>query len=262
MRLHRPEAEIVSIIFDHIPNPRDVRAVMLYGSRADGRAVADSDYDLAIICDPVEVDQMGFFHEGISYSCFFYPSRIVQPGKMDYRTAFFCFRAKPLYDPDGIGARFARISDSLVAQGSKATGKRCREIEDYLESLAVMARGVDAAADHARTRLLLHGLDMSFLYHGMPDVGCKRELEVLLRDDPDLFDCYVRALLPGAPFEDVRAWLDAALSEPFKADSMDLEFPAPAKIDGIAVTDLDGRTWSVRDLIRSRHRKLLLLTEA
>ena len=256
MYLHRPQAEIVTIVFQHIPNPQDVRAVMLHGSRTDGRAIAESDYDLAIICDRVEVSHMGFYHEGMPYSCNFYPSEVVQADKMDHRIAFSCFRAEPLYDADGTGENFVQIANAVVEESSRTTEKRRREIESYLGSLAMAAQGTGIAAAHARAKLLLHGLDLSFLYHGMPDVGRKRELEILLRDDPKLFDLYVKALMPGAPFGDVQAWLDAALSESFKADSMNWEFSTPAKIAEITVTDSFGRTRSVRDLIDARYYEL------
>ena len=261
MYLHRPQEEIVSIVFEHIPNPQDVRAVMLHGSRTDGRAIAESDYDLAIICNRVEVAHLGFYHEDVPYSCNFYPSEVVQTDKMDHRIAFSCFRAEPLFDADGTGERFVQIANSLVEESSRATEKRRREIEGYLDSLAMTAQGTGVAAAHARAKLLLHGLDMSFLYHGMPDVGRKRELEILLRDDPELFDLYVKALMPGAPFDDVQAWLDAALSEPFKADSMNWEFSTPAKIAEITVTDLFGRTRTVRDLIDARYHELKCFAE-
>ena len=79
-----------------------------------------------------------------------------------------------------------------------------------------------------------------------PDVGAKKELDLLLRDDPALFDLFIHAILPDATFEDAYAWLDAAKKEPFKANSFHIEFDEPSKLPLYTATNRLGQTYIVK----------------
>lgn len=269
MILHCSIEELVEIIKSHIPHPEDVQAIMLYGSRADGRAHERSDYDLAIIQSPCATDYVKFIHDDMPYSCYFYPPDIATAENMNSRTAFFCFRSKPIYDPTGIGTQFAKIADEHVERASQTSPERQEQIENHLAHLMQKAKDIDAEAklaaqgnlpntleleaqaEKSRIDCLFLSLDYLFLYHGMPDVGKKRELEVLLRDDPVLFDLFVQAVLPGATFEDAYAWFEAAKQEPFKANSFNVEFDEPAKITTRTATNRQGQTYAVRQMFLS-----------
>ena len=114
---------------------------------------------------------------------------------------------------------------------------------------------LEEKANKARIDCLLLSLDYMFLYHGMPDVGGKKELEVLLRDDPKLFDLFVQAILPGATFEDAYAWLNVAKQEPFKANSFNIEFEN-SKIDSLIVKNRYGEMYNIRMLFISYKHNL------
>ena len=269
MVLHCPTDELVAIIKSHIPHPENVQAIMLHGSRADGRAHEHSDYDLAIIQSPCSADHVTFMHDGMPYSCHFYPPEIATAENMTSHTAFFVFRAKPLFDPTEIGAQFAKAADEHVARASQASPGRREQIENHLAYLMQNAKDLDseakqasqgnrsnhselaAQAEKARIDCLILSLDYMFLYHGMPDVGGKRELDVLLRDDPALFDLFVQAILPGATFEDAYAWFKAAKQELFKANSLNVEFGEPSKIALRTAINRQGQTYFVKQLFLS-----------
>ena len=268
MILHCPIDELVAIIKSHIPNAENVQTIMLHGSRADGRAYEYSDYDLVIIQDPCVKKRMSFVHDNIPFSCRFFSPEATTAKNMTSEIAFFCFRLKPLYDPMGIGRELAKAVDNHVKKASKTTSDRQEQIEKYFAYLMQTAKDIDSKAkqvkkeslsksleleekaNKARIDCLLLSLDYMFLYHGMPDVGGKKELEVLLRDDPKLFNLFVQAILPGATFEDAYAWLEAAKQEPFKANSFNIEFENP-KIDSLIVTNRQGEMYNVRMLFIS-----------
>ena len=274
MILHRPVEEIVDIIKNHIPKPDHVLAIMLYGSRADGRAHKDSDYDLAIIQNPCSTVHISFFHDKIGFNCYFYPPRIATPECMTSNPAFFCFRSKPLYDPTGIGAQFTKVADDHVERASRVSPERQEQIVNHLAYLMQEAKDLDAQAkqaaqedlsdrsdldtlaEKARIKCLFLSLDYMFLYHGMPDVGAKKELDLLLRDDPALFDLFIHAILPDATFEDAYAWLDAAKKEPFKANSFHIEFDEPSKLPLYTATNRLGQTYIVKQLYLSYKKGL------
>lgn len=269
MILHCSVEELVAIIKSHIPHPEDVQAIMLYGSRADGRARERSDYDLAIIQSPCAADHVKFIHDDMPYSCYFYPPEIVTAENMTSTTAFFCFRSKPIYDPTGIGTQFARVADEHVERASQTSPERQEQIKNHLAYLMQKAKDIDAEAklagqknlanslelksqaEKSRIDCLLLSLDYLFLYHGMPDVGKKKELDVLLRDDPVLFNLFVQAILPDATFDDAYAWFEAAKQEPFKANSLNVEFNEPSKIATCTATNRRGQTYVVRQMILS-----------
>ena len=264
MILHCPINELIAIIKSHIPNAENVQAIMLHGSRADGRAHEHSDYDLIIIQNPCVEDHVTFIHDNIPYSCHLYPPEIASINNMTSKIAFFCFGLKPLYDSTGIGAEFVKVVDKHVKKASQTTRERQEQIEKHLAYLMQIAKDIDSKAkqstkdqleleekvNKARIDCLLLSLDYMFLYHGMPDVGGKKELEVLLRDDPKLFDLFVQAILPGATFEDAHMWLEAAKQKPFKANSFDVEFEKP-KVDSYIATNRQGKMYNVKQLFLS-----------
>ena len=269
MILHCPINELVDIIKSHIPNAENVQAIMLHGSRADGRANKYSDYDLVIIQNPCVEKRILFTHDNIPYSCRCFSPEVITTNNMTSEIAFFCFKLKSLYDPMGIGMEFAKAVDENVEKASKTTPERQEQIEKYLAYLMQIAKDIDSKAkqstkdqleleekaNKARIDCLLLSLDYMFLYHGMPDVGGKKELEVLLRDDPKLFDLFVQAILPGATFEDAYAWLNAAKQEPFKANSFNIEFENP-KIDSLIVKNRYGEMYNIRMLFISYKHNL------
>ena len=248
MILHCSIDELVAIINSHIPHPENVQAIMLHGSRADGRAHKHSDYDLIIIQNQCVADHITFIHDNIPYSCHCFSPEIATAENMTSQIAFFCFGLKPLFDPTGIGAEFVKTVDKHVEKASKSSPKRQEQIENHLAYLMQIAEDSDSKAKQIDCLLL--SLDYMFLYHGMPDVGGKKELELLLRDDPKLFDLFVQAILPGATLEDARVWLEAAKQEPFKANSFNVEFEKP-KVDSYIATNRQGETYNVKQLFLS-----------
>lgn len=177
--------------------------ILLYGSRADGSAGPDSDYDIAAFGPIAE------------------PFRIARPASGGYLDVFVYPQAQLTSESD----------EFLKLRGSRVLRQRGVEADDLLRALdAKHARGPDplsadeiaarrvwahkmldrmqrgdAEGDYRRAWLLYTLLEDYFHLRGLWCEGPKKSLRWLSQFDADTHRAFVSALRPGANFESIRA---------------------------------------------------------
>jgi hypothetical protein len=183
-----------------------VHTIFLYGSRADGSAGPDSDYDIAAFA-PIAA-----------------PFRIARPDPDGYLDVFVYPQAR-LRDPgeDFLNLRGSRIVIQRGADGDDCLGALDAVFArgptplpaDELEARRVWAHKMaaridrgDAEGNYRRAWLLQALLEDYFLIRGRWYEGPKKALRGLEKSEPPVHEAFVVALTPGASNEAVRALVD------------------------------------------------------
>lgn len=181
--------------------------ILLYGSRADGSAGPESDYDVAAFAPKERIVRDARVVEGKFVDAFVYPEGVL---------------ASPT--EDHLKLRGSKI---LLQRGSKAEGF-LRKIEelfragpkplpaDEIEARKVWAlkmvpriqRG-DLEGNYRRVWLLTALLEDYFLLRGLWYLGPKKSLLWLEEHDPPMHRAFAVALAPGSAIEAIRSLAQA-----------------------------------------------------
>lgn len=180
--------------------------ILLYGSRADGSAGPDSDYDIAAFAPVAE------------------PFRIARPEPGGYLDVWV-YREDQIEITDGEflklrGSRILRQRGTEADDLMRALEARYARGPDPLDADEIAARRVwahkmvermqrgDAEGDYRRAWLLYTLLEDYFHLRGLWCEGPKKALRWLARFDAGTHDAFVIALRPGANDAAIRALVD------------------------------------------------------
>lgn len=258
--VRQPEKEeIVSAVFQRF-HPSRVRAISLFGSRADGRSEETSDVDVVVLLDAAEREQIICYENGLYYNLLGLPRRIFFSEELNAEVRWF-YGMEPLYDPFGEGKRIKEMTDQFVVTQNRSLPRpdnACREtVLAYLKS----SEGNDTPAALSRNWLLFKSPALLAAYNGYLCVGEKKILDILLRDSPEAAGKFALALLPGSDQEYLRDWVTAAFSGPIQADFECLDFSASVRSFEKRFLAQDGKEYSLKELYSRKKYYYHYLTE-
>ena len=176
--------------------------VLLYGSRADGTADEDSDYDIAAFgprdAEGRDTQSIG----GVFLDLFLYPeSALSQPGPEWLKLRGSVVLAQRGQEADA----FLQGLDTIFTQGppALAADEANARISWAWKMLARMERG-DAEGHYRRVWLLTSLLEDHFALRGLWFEGPKKALQWLRQHDATTYGALEAALQPGAPTARIR----------------------------------------------------------
>jgi len=201
----------------------EVEALILFGSRADGRAGEWSD-----------VDFYAFHREGghrvwrtealgREVRCFSYNAAVL---KTECTLPEFSVVkiGIPVYDPYGMGALFLEKIKKGRENAPRMPEEAKRRLRAWIESMLSAAFLGTPEANYLRLRATVRCLEALFLLSGQIYPGEKMACMMLERDAPEAFRLYMRAISKNAGEEDVRAWANAALYRKWPVNAVDFWF--------------------------------------
>lgn len=187
---------ILDAICDELVAAHGVHTILLYGSRADASANADSDYDIAAFGPVAKEFRVARVLHGAYLDVFVYPAdALAAPG-----VEFLKLRGSRIIRQRGtdaddalatLNAVFDRGPELLPADEIEA-----RKVWAH-KMLARMQRG-DPEGHYRRSWLLMALLEDYFQLRGLWYLGPKKALRWLQQADPATHAAMVQALAPGA----------------------------------------------------------------
>ena len=182
------------------------RAVILYGSYADGTAGEGSDFDAILLADGPFCHDTAII-EGVQLDVWAYPAdsfaaddtldKIVQVAD-----------GVVLHDPQGIGAQLQqRVKAHVNAQPPKSAAENADALAWCRKMLTRTARG-DAEGMYRWHWLLTDSLEIACDLLHQPYRGPKKSLRWLAQTHPELHAVYARALTDFTQ-EALSAWVEA-----------------------------------------------------
>lgn len=244
---------ILGNVRNHVPEDCSVDAVFLFGSRASHRNTPNSDIDILVLGE-CGFTQIVFHEDGFRYAVSSMRPDILDADRIPLAAASFFTDLCPVWDPRQYGPALRAKLNDAAHEGARLSDQRKAAIEARIDTLrsthAKRCAHNPFSEETLRLKhaLLRESLDLAFLYHGQPDPGCKKGVDLLLRDDPNKAMLFGKAALPSATFEDVDRWLDAAFTTDFRADFFNGEFAGAPHSFEITLSDAQGKAWTLRDL--------------
>ena len=180
------------------------KALILYGSYADGTDGPDSDFDALILADHREYHNVSTV-AGVRLDVWVYP--------VDYFAADDALEAAVtvedgivLHDPEGLGTALkARVQAYLAAKLGKSAEDNAASVAWCRKMLARTARA-DAEGLYRWHWLLTESLEIACDLLHQPYRGPKKALRWLEKARPDVYAAYARALAEFTP-EALAAWV-------------------------------------------------------
>jgi Nucleotidyltransferase domain len=202
---------VLERICEELVSLHGVHTILLYGSRADGTATEDSDFDIAAfgpIVEPLRIARQ----EGLAYlDVWVYP----EAGLAETTGESLRFRGSVIVmDQHGKAASFLGKIEAIYRQGPERLSANEVEARGVWarKMLARMERG-DAEGNYRRVWLLQALLEDYFHRRGLWFEGPKKALRWLETFDGPAFQAYCQALEPGASHQTVAALVDVLSSQ-------------------------------------------------
>lgn len=177
--------------------------ILLYGSMADGTALADSDLDIAAFAPVSTPIREAYVRDGVFIDAFVYPESVLDdPAEEHLR-----FRSsKILLQRAGAADAFLARLDQKHATGPTPLADDERDARRVWvgKMLVRISRG-DAEGDYRRVWLLTSLLEDYFHLRRLWFQGPKKALIWLRENDPTTADAMDAALKPGAKIAAIKA---------------------------------------------------------
>jgi predicted nucleotidyltransferase len=202
---------------DALPDPivrelvrsHGAHTILLYGSRADGSAGPDSDWDVAAFADVPRTLRITRPFGRTFLDVFVYPE-----GQLDAPTQEHLKLADAVVvlERDGSGRQLMDKVAAIIGRGPEPLPPdELQARRDWVHKmLDRMGRG-DAEGDYRRAWLLTMLLEDYFHLRGLWYRGPKKSLAWLAAHDPGTHAAFVAALKPGAPDGAIRGLVEAVV---------------------------------------------------
>jgi hypothetical protein len=194
---------VLTAVCEQLVAKHGAHTVMLYGSRADGSATAESDYDVVVFAPIGNAMRDARQHNGDYLDIFVYPeSVLIEPSE-----EFLHLRqSQVLLQRGNEGDTFLEQLDILFQQGPAPLppDEITARITWIHKMLARMQRG-DAEGNYRRIWLLFSLLEDYFQLRRQWYQGPRKSLALLQRSEPEMHAKFVSALEPGASPEAIHA---------------------------------------------------------
>lgn len=196
-----PTDPILCSIVEHLVSLHGAHTILLYGSRADGSATPDSDYDLAAFA-PISAQ----VHEarqvdGAYLDLFVYPEAMMRSPTQELLPLR---GSKVVAQRDEQVQAFLRGLDMLFARGPEPLAPDEIEVRrSWAMKMAARCQRGDVEGNYRRVWLLHALLEDYFQIGGMWYQGPKKALNWLKEFDALAFQSFSEALEPGASHESI-----------------------------------------------------------
>lgn len=181
------------------------RAVILYGSWADGTEGPDSDFDALILADHAPLHDMSCV-AGVRLDVWVYPVDYFA-GEDALAEVEQIADGVVLHDPEGLGAALRRrVAAWLDAQPVKSDAENAEALAWCRKMLVRTARG-DAEGLYRWHWLLTDSLEIACDLLHQQYRGPKKSLRWLEKARPEVYAVYARALADFSP-EALTAWIE------------------------------------------------------
>lgn len=200
----------IQAIVDELVASWGAHTILLYGSRADGSAGPDSDWDIAAFADLPDVVRITRPFEATFLDVFVCPESQLETPTPEHLKLV---GAVVLMERDGAGQRLLHRLDDLLSAGPAALpADELQARRDWARKMLVRIRRGDAEGHYRRAWLLMALLEDYFALRGLWYRGPKKSLSWLSRHDPAAHAAFVAALEPGAPYDAIAALVDIVLA--------------------------------------------------
>lgn len=203
----------------------DVDTVILFGSRAEGRATEHSDVDLFAFRSDGDYCLLETTALGRDVRCYVYNSAVLSTA-CSLPCFYVAFPGIPIYDPNKLGAEFLAKVERAIQSIPPSTPQIKEHIRHFYRSALDTAFLGTPKSDFMRLRLLTRGPDILFALNDFLYCGKKRALAVLRRDEPKVYEIFAKALSPAATKEDVTLWAQTVLYRKINLDLWNSDFTA------------------------------------
>lgn len=189
-----------------------VHTILVYGSRADGSAGADSDYDVAGFGPIDKVLRIARLAGGAYLDVFVYPESVLLEPTEEYLK----LRGSHVVLQRGAQASdFLAKLDELFERGPKPLpGDEVAALKVWAHKMLARIQRADAEGNYRRVWLLTALLEDYFLIRGLWYQGPKKALRWLEQFDAPTYDAMLVALEPGASNEAIARLVHQVAGEP------------------------------------------------
>jgi len=201
---HMPSDPLLTTLCQDLQTRHGAHTLLLYGSRADGSAGPDSDYDLAAFA-PVERElRDARWVNGAYLDAFVYPDAVL--GDTPGRDLLKLRGCRVLLQSDNAADALLRRIDALHAQGpAPLPPDEIATTRAWAHKMVLRARRGDAEGDYRRAWLLTALLEDHFTTRGQWFEGPKKALRWLAEHEPATHAAFCAALQPGASLDEIAA---------------------------------------------------------
>ena len=180
------------------------RAILLYGSFADGSYNENSDFDALVLSDREKTHDCSVI-AGTVLDVFVYPADYFQ-GEYDPEEFLQVFDGKILLDVDGTAARLQKRVRDTIANTPPKTQEELSQALAWCEKMLMRTQRADAEGDFRWHWLLTESLEIYCDLQGWYFFGPKKALRRMEQEDTESFQIYKEALC-GMMQERLMQWV-------------------------------------------------------
>lgn len=179
-------------ILNYLRQTYTPRAILSYGSFADGSNNANSDFDALIIAEHAKTHDVSVI-EGTVLDVFVYPADYFQ-GEYDPEEFLQVFDGRILLDIDGTAARLQKRVRDTIANTPPKTQEELSQALAWCEKMLMRTQRADAEGYFRWHWLLTESLEIYCDLQGWYFFGPKKALSRMAQEDTESFQIYKEAL--------------------------------------------------------------------
>ena len=184
--------EITEKILVYLKDTYQPKAIIAYGSFADGSANRNSDFDALIIADKGRTHDSSVI-DGIVLDVFIYPLDTFQ-SEYDPEEFVQVWDGKIILDTNGVAARLQKRVIDYIAHIPRKTMEEIQQEISWCEKMLSRTMREDAEGYYRWHWVLFDSLEIYFDVKGLHYYGPKKALRVLEQTEPEAFQIYTKAL--------------------------------------------------------------------
>ena len=225
----------------------EIAALLLHGSRVDGRCTGKSDYDLLIVHSNKQQKHFGFVRGGASFSCNCISFPIPEAdNNADYLR--FYYPSRVIYDKDGSGLLLKKAIDDCC-ENYKAK-EDCKDYKEFLKELISRMRRRDADESFYKAFFIYCAPIFLAECNGQISLGPKRNVALLLRDDPELVGLFGKVLLPESGADEAERFYQSAFHRKVLLHTKDQYCSNIPDLNDVVISDASENAYSLGSCLR------------
>lgn len=171
------------------------RAVLVYGSFADGAANEKSDFDALLVCDAPPCRHDGGRVDGVLLDVFLYVVSEIEAALAGDVSPFVqLYNARIALDDNGLADRLRARVRAYLDENAKTSPEDKQHLLEWCDKMLARAQRGDAEGLHRWHWLLTDSPEVYCQLRDLPYFGPKKTLRALQKDAPEAYALYARAL--------------------------------------------------------------------